>query len=799
MRMNPSQQNLPVALQELGLDFHDVFRVADVGIAVATLDGRIIEVNPALAFMLGYDASELTADVEGVRRITHPDDWELDKALFQELVDGLRDHYEIEKRYLKKDGTVLWGCLSLSLVRSRAEHPAYAVAVVQNLNPRKEVEQEALDRARKLAILSRASRRINSELAVPAIMRALVSSALELADGTGGTYGVAHENRMVFLQYFERGAWRPIEVIFTPDRGIPGFVLRTRTSYLTNNAERDPILIPELRREYNVRALVTVPIISRAGELLGCFELHSSNPNITYSDSDVQLLETLAANAAVAIENARLYQKARLEIEAREQSEERFRLAQYTAGTATWDWNLETGDVVWAAGSTELYGRPLKELTHIQKWREAVHPDDVPAVEEALARSMETREPFQSEYRTIWPDGSTHWILGRANVFVDERGRPTRMLGINMDITARKLAEQALHASEDRFHRAQAAAKIGAFEWDLQSGKMSWFYEVPTLRGFAPDGRFETWAKHLHPEDRDRICGMIEKAIAASSDFDVEGRMVKQEGETVWIRSMGHLLRDQNGPSHFVGITMDITDRKLAEEALRNSEKLAATGRMAATIAHEINNPLEAVTNLIYLARNTASEPMIRNWLESAEQELARVSHITKQTLGFYRDRAAPRRVDFSELVEDIVTLYGREMGKKNLRLTLKLEPGAEVIGLSGELKQVISNLLSNAIDASPHKGPLHVRVRTTDNFIRFTVCDRGYGVRPEFRKRIFEPFFTTKREIGTGLGLWVTKGIVEKHKGHISLRSNSEPGRSGTVFSVRLPRARQGAGVQAA
>jgi len=240
-----------------------------------------------------------------------------------------------------------------------------------------------------------------------------------------------------------------------------------------------------------------------------------------------------------------------------------------------------------------------------------------------------------------------------------------------------------------------------------------------------------------------------------------------------------------------IGTVQDITARKTQEATLRQTEKLAATGRLAATIAHEINNPLEAVTNLIYLSKTDPGVPApIQHLLETADNELARVSQIAQQTLGFYRDTTRPIDIDITAMLEGVVNLFSRKMEYKKIRCELDLESNLHIFGLQGEVRQVFSNLLVNAIDASM-KGLIKVRARARSHAgrsgVSVVIADHGSGIPVAVRQRLFSPFFTTKQSVGTGLGLWVTRGIVEKQGGTIRFRTSTEQP-SGTVFRVFLP-----------
>lgn len=234
-----------------------------------------------------------------------------------------------------------------------------------------------------------------------------------------------------------------------------------------------------------------------------------------------------------------------------------------------------------------------------------------------------------------------------------------------------------------------------------------------------------------------------------------------------------------------------------AEQALRQSEKLAVAGRLASSIAHEINNPLESVTNLLYLMRISDNMDQIKGYLQIAESELARVSEITSHTLQFYRQRTKPGPVQLTEILDSALALFHPRLASAGITVEKKFESIMPIWGMSGELRQVFSNLLGNSLDAMRNGGRLVLHVRNTRDYcngmapgVRVTIADTGFGVPPELRSRIFEPFVTTKGDTGTGLGLWISSEIVHKHGGRIRLKSCTQEARStGTAFTIFFPR----------
>lgn len=280
------------------------------------------------------------------------------------------------------------------------------------------------------------------------------------------------------------------------------------------------------------------------------------------------------------------------------------------------------------------------------------------------------------------------------------------------------------------------------------------------------------------------------------------GRVVGLANHTVLRHSSGRLtpIEDSAAPirdadNQLAGVVLvfrDATHERKTQEVLRKTEKLAAAARLASTMAHEINNPLEAVGNLLYLAKTLENlPPEALDFLLRAEEELNRVAHITRQTLGFYREGRGPEETDVASLVESVLKLYANKLRTKSIELSLDFKPTPAILSYAGELKQVVANLVSNAADAVPVHGSITVSVEPSprEDGVEISVRDNGPGIRKEDIPRLFEAFYTTKQDVGTGLGLWVVKEIAERHGGSVRVLTPVENGR-GTAFTVSLPRA---------
>jgi signal transduction histidine kinase len=221
--------------------------------------------------------------------------------------------------------------------------------------------------------------------------------------------------------------------------------------------------------------------------------------------------------------------------------------------------------------------------------------------------------------------------------------------------------------------------------------------------------------------------------------------------------------------------------------ALMQAEKTAATGRLAATIAHEINNPLEAVVNLLYILRSSIGDnPEAQRYLHLADSELGRVAQITKQTLSFYRERQSPEMVDIRELISSVLHVFSKRLSERHINVTRHEQP-CSIVGLKGELRQLFSNLIDNAIAAVSDQGKIEISVVPDGDSVAVSIADNGHGIPDEHQPRLFDAFYTTKQHNGTGLGLWVAKEIVQKHHGEITAESSTDPVRHGTTFRVRI------------
>ncbi len=374
----------------------------------------------------------------------------------------------------------------------------------------------------------------------------------------------------------------------------------------------------------------------------------------------------------------------------------------------------------------------------------------------------------------------------------------TTALVIGLMTRRRRRISEALEAALTALQE-QSAALV---ESQQASKCVSWTYDSRDIMRWVPGG-YEVFGRPfteveslsspielIYPEDQPVVREAIAKMVSARSSLRIEYRTEWPNGELHWSEARGNPV--PGNPFLWRGLTFDITERKMAEAALIRSEKLAAMGRLASTVAHEINNPLEAVTNLLYLARNARSlDPETQSYLATAEKELARLGNITRLTLGFVRSSAVHSNVDVVEIVEDVLSIFHHRLEMKNVAVERRYEEGVLIDMAPHELRQILVNLIANAADAvTPPDGRVWIDVEYREGSAVIEIADNGSGISKKHIDRIFDPFFSTKDDVGTGIGLWVTRELVEKNRGLISVRSGGLADGVSTSFRVELPAA---------
>ncbi len=483
-----------------------------------------------------------------------------------------------------------------------------------------------------------------------------------------------------------------------------------------------------------------------------------------------------------------------------QKSKDRLDFALRVGGLGEWELDLNTHAMSCSRRYDEIFGYDASlPAWSYELFLDHVLPEHRAEVDASFKATLADNSAWNVETRILRKDGTIRWIASQGQIAVDQSGKPLTMIGINMDITARKQAELALQEREQQLRAILNVLPVAVFMCDA-GGKLIdanpaadriWGAHAPLVElqhYHNYKGRLPGSARLFESKDWALARAVLHGATTLGEEVEIE----TFDGTRKTILNSALPVRGPQGEIlGGVAVNVDITDRKQAEQALIRSEKLASAGRLAATIAHEVNNPLASVTNALYLAGSDPGLPeSVRKYLDMADQELRRAAHMVKQTLGFYREVGSATTVDLSELLDDVLNLFDTKLRNSRIQVERRSNGKSQIQAIEGEMRQVVSNLIINSIDAMQQGGTLYVRTAGPICFdhrpmLSLTVADTGVGIADEHRRRIFEPFFTTKKSFGTGLGLWVTSELLKKHDGRIRIRSRIG---KGTVVAIWLP-----------
>jgi len=481
------------------------------------------------------------------------------------------------------------------------------------------------------------------------------------------------------------------------------------------------------------------------------------------------------------------------------ESEERLKLATEVArlGVFVWETGVDQGS--WENDRMyEIFGRAREQgpVNGAEFLRDFLHPDFHDAYRDAVRRTLQHGAPFRFEGLMYRTDKALRRIEISGNLQPETEASKGRILGTIRDVTEIRKAEAVARESAKRL--SELAAIVASSDdvilsKDLDGIITSWNAAATRVLGYNAGEMIGTSIlklipEHLHSDEKT----IIENIRAGRRVEHFETVRLTKGGELIDVSLTVSPVKDAEG--RVIGaskILRDISTRKRMERSLLQAEKIAATGRMAATIAHEINNPLEAVMNLLFLLRPKITDEEGINYLTTAESELGRVSHIAKQTLGYYREHAAASLASLTEIAEHAITIYEPRCTAAGITIEKSLSSSRKVVLRRGEMMQVISNLIANAIYAIPDGGVLSISVSDTTtpaDGVAMNIADNGDGIAPDVLPRVFDAFFTTRATVGTGIGLFIAKNFVEGHGGQISIESHTQPEKHGTTVRIFLP-----------
>lgn len=771
------------ALRESEEKFRAIFMQAMVGIACVGLDGRFLQVNPALCELFGYSEAELLE--RDFQSITHPEDLQSSVGIKQEALAGGRFPHQLQKRYIRKTGEVIWTILNVSVVRDQNGQPLYLIGHVHDITARRQAEEnlrqsETLRREReRLQIILDAS-----PLAM-AITRVADGKVLFANELLGALFGVASEEllQQKATDFYQNPADRATMLAVLQKRGhLSNYEIQAKKK----NGTPVWVLISAQSLLYeNVPALMT---------------------------GFIDLTERKQAEEEIRRLNAELEQRVLARTQTLQENEEKFRsLAQSTSAAI---FIFQGPQMRYVNASAErISGYSAAELTQMNFW-EILHPDfQSEAKARGLARQRGEFAPPRYEVKVLTKNREERWMDFTAVNIVLE-GQPA-VLGTAVDITEHKRAEEKLHQNTSHLQAVLTALPDIYFRLSGE-GVIEDCHAPDESELYLPREQF--LGKHvtevLPLPVGERLQHAIAETLQNNRLVTLEYSLPLPQGEQFFEARFSSVFGKEA-----IALARNITQRKRLEEQLQQyadnlerlvearaqriyelekqqveSEKLATAGRMAARIAHEINNPLAGIQGAFQLIKDAIpSTHQHYKFVARIENEIEHIARIIRQMFDLYSpEKEAVRRFQLDLAIQDILALLQVSSRERQVTIVSDTQQATlEVAWPESLIRQVLYNLLQNAIEASPEGGVVKLTVAAEPERITITVADHGPGISAEIRSRIFEPFFTTKSgfsKSGLGLGLSVCKSIVEAMGGTIDLTSNSG---EGAVFRIIVPLAK--------
>jgi PAS domain S-box-containing protein len=771
-----------------------VFENSAIGVALADLNGRYLATNHVFQSVLGYTEEELRA--LSFLDVTHEDYIEANVALVTELVEGKRRQFQFEKKYRRKDGSLIWVSVNVSLVPGTERVPRFIMVLSEDITERKRAEALLTGEKRILEMVAKGD-------PLPQILDGVCRFVEEQASGFLASILLVDDNRL------RHGGAPSLPKAYTdaidgavigPSAGSCGTAAYRGEQVIVEDIATDPLWADyrEAALPHSLRACWSTPVFSSNGNVIATFAMYYREPR-SPTRREQETIGQITHLAGVAIE--------------RKLTQEALRVSEYNL-------SLIINSILalaWSAradGSADFFNQHYLDFVGLSAeqargwgWTVAVHPDDLDGLAGTWQSILASGEAGEAEARLRRFDGEYRWFLFRANPLRDESGNIIKWFGINTDIEHRKRAEEKLRHSEESLLEVQRLSNMGSWKHDIASGTVIVSPEIYRIFGVQPDedtSSAEFWLGRNHPEDQQRIQELFERCESQKTEYESDYRIVLNDGTIKHLHAVGHPVVSQSGELiEMIGTAMDVTEHKRAEEErerLRQLEleiahmnRVTMLGELASSLAHELNQPIAAAITsanacLRWLAHNPPDLERARAAATRIESDGSRAAEIIQRLQAFYKTGAPPKRelIDLNQVAGEILALLRNEADRNSIGLRTELALALpHVMADRVQLQQVLMNLLLNGIEAiTDGAGELTIRSQTTQGGLLISVSDTGVGLPTEKPDQIFNAFYTTKPQ-GTGMGLAISRSIIEAHGGRLWATPNAV---SGATFHFTLP-----------
>ena len=708
--------------------YRQIYQQVATGIAITDWQGVFLECNPAYCALVGYTEKELrTIDFAS---LIHPEDREANLVLIRHLQVGEIPSFEIENRYIHKNGEPVWVRKFVSVLQSEEVKPTHLIALVTNITARKRAEEAVRESELRYRRIVETTNEgvwlLDSKLHTSYVNRQM---ARMLGYEPGEMVG-----RIVFDFYFPEDVDHKRQVLMRREQGV-----REQLEERLRRGDGSELWVQ----------MSATPVFKEDGEFDGAFAMVCD-----------------------------ITERKRAE-EALRASEESLRLAQWAARIGTFDLNIRTGVNIWTPETEALYGLPPGGFGRtLTAFEDLIHPDDRERVIELNHQAIRTGQPVEGEWRAVWPDGSVHWIAGRGQVLMDGSGEPSRMLGVNMDITERKLGEEAVKESEQRFRLVADSAPV--MIWMAGRDKRPTYFNRPWLdfTGQSETDLQSGLAGLVHPDDYPKCHDIYCRGFDQRQPFRKECRLRRHDGQYRWMLDIGVPRFHEDGSfAGYIGSCVDISEKKLAEEALSSVSRrlIEAQEQERSRIARELHDDINQRLALLAMGldRHRNLHSTTREMRSAMGKAIEQISDLVSDV------HMMSHRLHSSKL--DTVGLAAAAAGFcRELSKQQNVEVDFQCDGIARELPEAIAlcmfRVLQEALqNAVRHSGAKHFKVSLAEctNQIALTICDEGRGFNPDDARK------------GNGLGL---VSMIERLKlvgGELLI--NAAPKR-GTTIRASVP-----------
>ena len=806
-------QTMTTATQRGNTLLHQAVRAARVGAWDWDLCTKIVIYSTEWKHQLGYGENEISNELNEWESRIHPDDLPKVRKRIAEYRERPWPDFEEEFRIRHKDSSWRWMLARAELVIDEKGAPARMVGCNLDITRYKLIENELSRVNRALRLISGSNLTLVQLRDEDTVLEKVCRLAVEVGGYTMAWVGFAQQDerktvRPAAQAGFEPGSLESVVISWADEpqgRGPAGTAIRTGRTCILRNIPADPTFDPwrDAAAQAGYQSTIALPLRSE-GRAFGTLSIYSSEVD-AFGPAEVRALEELASDLAFGLTVLRTRAERDRAGQALEESQRNLEAAQRIAHVGHWERYLKTDLITWSGETYRIFGLlPGNRRMRFEDFLKLVHQDDRPKVMHSVEGALDKLRHYSVDYKILRADREERFVHSEGEVVRDDSGRPLRAFGTVQDITERKHIENALRQSESKLRLV--IDTIPAMAWIVIPTGAIDFMNQRWLEysGLTLEEAIKNPTSTMHPEDIPRAIEKWNTHVATGEPYEAEMRLRRADGEYRWFLVRTVPLRDEQGNIvEWYGTSTDIEDQKRAEEALRETHALLArvarasiVGELTASIAHEVNQPLGGiVTNaeaaLTWLSDDTPNFKEAREALQRIVRDGTRASEVVGRIRSLLKN-GKPNKTQFAldQVIREIIVLTKSEARRRKVSVQTRLEPNLpQVTADRVQVQQVLMNLVMNSLDAlsevTDRQRILRIKADLeTAKSVRVEVEDTGIGIEPHRMKEIFEPFHTTKVH-GLGLGLSISRSIIEAHGGHLRAILHDGPG---VTFQFTLP-----------